>query len=446
MTIKKLLLFFLAFSFFWSLGAREASAITGALRWTYGPTNLECWGRHQTSTQFTVTPAMLDNAGHFKAKVSGYSIDAITLMYLDVTAQPSGCPWRYGEPASPPVGIQIFSVDSTNQNPSNFPTTLYDFGLLPVGSTHTISCYGVLHNNANGASGGCNFGPDPTCSLLAATPHITIGDSAKLNWTATAAFDGSINTIPVYNIPTANIDSGNMSVTPPLIPGTVTYTMTVNGAASTATCAADITIDPPSCTLSAESTVFSGESTILSWNIIGLKPATLAIIDNGIGNAAPPSGTKSTHPITSATTFTLAFTGTDNIRHSCSAAVGIGSAPAGGLVPCGRLSNNPDTVWNDTAPCNLCFGFQMLNNIITFILKVCTGVAVLIFIFAGLFYAFSANDPRGRKKASAIAQYALYGIAFIVFAWALVNIVMSAMGYISPLNQGWNMVDCSLPQ
>jgi len=114
---------------------------------------------------------------------------------------------------------------------------------------------------------------------------------------------------------------------------------------------------------------YAGGTTTLNWTIVGAAAAANATIDNSIGMVASPTGSVNTPSVSTATTFTLSFTGLDTLSHSCSAPVGIVAPPTGGLVPCGRLADNLATTdINESKPCTLCAMFYMLKNIINFVM------------------------------------------------------------------------------
>lgn len=117
----------------------------------------------------------------------------------------------------------------------------------------------------------------------------------------------------------------------------------------------------------------------------------------------------------------------------------------GGLVPCGRNENDPNTAWDDSAPCNLCFAFQMAKNILDYIFFLTVGLAIFIFVIAGLFYAFSMGNPGRIEKAKQAITLAIIGLAIIFIAWLIVNVVLAALGYTHPFGGSWNIIDCSLP-
>jgi len=101
----------------------------------------------------------------------------------------------------------------------------------------------------------------------------------------------------------------------------------------------------PSCSISATpNPITNGSSTVLSWTT---NNTTSASIDQGVGNAAVPSGTKTVSPTTS-TAYTMTVTGTGGTG-TCTANVTVGSAPAAptGLSASCPVPGNSGTVsWN----------------------------------------------------------------------------------------------------
>lgn len=117
----------------------------------------------------------------------------------------------------------------------------------------------------------------------------------------------------------------------------------------------------------------------------------------------------------------------------------------GGLIPCGRLDDNLATSWNETNPCNLCFGFLMLQNVVNWLAQIAVGIAVFILIIAGLFYVFSSGEPGKIEFAKSVISYALTGLALVFIAWLLTGVIIAALGYSHPFSGGsWNIVDCPI--
>ncbi len=130
---------------------------------------------------------------------------------------------------------------------------------------------------------------------------------------------------------------------------------------------------------------------------------------------------------------------------SCDPDTGLCSNPnvCGGLVPCGRLVDNPATTQiNETAPCDLCSLFYMIKSIINYAAQISFGLALLMFTIAGLLYATSAGDNRKATLAKNTIRYALIGLLFIFLAWLAIAVILQALGY---GNAGtWNQVNCVL--
>lgn len=113
-----------------------------------------------------------------------------------------------------------------------------------------------------------------------------------------------------------------------------------------------------------------------------------------------------------------------------------------GLVPCGKKINDPDTSWNECDPCNLCHFFFMGQLIVEFLVRL-SGVASLVAIsIGGLLYAFSAGNSGLIEKAKSIIKYTLIGFIIVFIAWAIVDSILYATGYIDPMGGEWYSIEC----
>ena len=62
----------------------------------------------------------------------------------------------------------------------------------------------------------------------------------------------------------------------------------------------------------------------------------------------------------------------------------------GGLVPCGRSCDDPDTLGNECEPCTLCHFFLMIERIIDFLLfRIVPALAALMMAIGGVMMLFS---------------------------------------------------------
>jgi len=198
----------------------------------------------------------------------------------------------------------------------------------------------------------------------------------------------------------------------------------------------------PSCTLTADPvSVFSGDTSVLTWTTSNATSATI----NGV--AVDPetiaSGSKSTPPITATTTFSMNVSGAIGSASCGPITITMLTPPLGGLVPCGRLADNPATGdIDESKPCSICAMFYMLKNAINFIITLAVGIGVFILVIAGLTYALSGGNPMRIEQAKAAVSSVIIGIALIYIAWLVIAVILQGMGY---ANMGtWNQVNCSL--
>lgn len=287
--------------------------------------------------------------------------------------------------------------------------------------------------------------PPPTCTLIA-TPSSIGGTitSSTLSW-STTNITFPLDTVAIsngadYNY-TATSASGSTTVAPT---STATYTMTINNGMS-ATCSATVTVVPLSCTISASPTgVFSGDTTNINWTVTSATGGT--ITDGAISTTltaaqiAAGSGSFTTSPITGPKTYSMTVSGIGTA--SCGPAIiGIITPPIGGLIPCGRLGDNPDTDdINEHEPCNLCAMFYMLKNVLNFVMTLAIGIGVFILVIAGLLYALSAGNPRNIELAKSAVTSMLIGLALVFIAWMVIAVILQGMGYANIAS--WNQVKC----
>ncbi len=130
---------------------------------------------------------------------------------------------------------------------------------------------------------------------------------------------------------------------------------------------------------------------------------------------------------------------------SCDPDTGQCSNPevCGGLVPCGRLVDNPATTdINEQAPCGVCSLFYMIKSLINYAAKLSFALAVFALVISGLLYSTSAGDSRRIDLAKNTAYYAVVGLLIIFLAWIVIAAILQAMG--SASMAAWNQVNCAL--
>lgn len=321
----------------------------------------------------------------------------------------------------------------------------FDFSTIPgalENGTHSFKCGGW--SPGTGSYQICTVAQPPACTSLTVSPSvIVIGESTTLSWVTVDA--GSISFDPAITGP-FNLPSGNISITPAAV-GSYTYTMTANGIISnlsgSATCP-PVTINvipppPPTCTLTADpNAIFSGstDSVTLTWTSQNAASAKLDSVDVNLNDS------KTISAVSPGASYNLAVSGPGG-NASCSAVIGTITPPTGGLVPCGRLIDDPATAEIDESkPCDICSMFYMLKKTLNFAMQVSLALAILVIIISGLLYAFSAGDAGLVGKAKNAIYYALIGLAIMFAAWVIIASILKGLGYADITK--WNQVDCEL--
>jgi len=115
---------------------------------------------------------------------------------------------------------------------------------------------------------------------------------------------------------------------------------------------------------------------------------------------------------------------------------------SGGLIPCGKDYNDPDTAWDECESCDLCSLILMAQLVIEFLLKISAVVAILAIAAGGFLYMFAAGSQGTIDKAKSIIKYVLIGFIIVFIAWALVDTILAMFGYIDPIGGEWYSINC----
>lgn len=112
---------------------------------------------------------------------------------------------------------------------------------------------------------------------------------------------------------------------------------------------------------------------------------------------------------------------------------------AQGLVPCGRSTDDPNTSYDETKPCQLCHIFVLFDNILKFIFfKIVPPLAILMIAIGGLYFLFSSGNPSTLAQGKAILKYTAIGLLIIYGAWVVVNLILTFPGLMKTDFGGWN--------
>lgn len=105
-------------------------------------------------------------------------------------------------------------------------------------------------------------------------------------------------------------------------------------------------------------------------------------------------------------------------------------SPGAGLVPCGRIAPNDTTPYDERESCQFKHIGFLLQNILDFVLwklSLIVLAALAVFVAASAYFSFGSPDTLTRIRA--MFRSYLYGVLYLVFAWAIVNITMAVFGF-----------------
>lgn len=117
----------------------------------------------------------------------------------------------------------------------------------------------------------------------------------------------------------------------------------------------------------------------------------------------------------------------------------------GGLVPCGRMYDNPDTVWNEQESCKICHAVPLIDSVIEYLLGIVALITVLSIVIGGVLYVSSAGDASRVTIAKTAVTKSLHGFIFVLTAWVIINVGMVIFGFDDPFGDGsWAKFNCDL--
>lgn len=125
----------------------------------------------------------------------------------------------------------------------------------------------------------------------------------------------------------------------------------------------------------------------------------------------------------------------------------------GGLVPCGRLCDDPDTPIFEDCPCRLCDFLILGDKIVKFALfRIAVPIAVLMVVIGGAMFLSAGGSPEKISSAKNLIKNVVFGMVIIFAAWIIVNTIFMLVGlahWTGPawagLEQAWWKIDCPVP-
>jgi hypothetical protein len=95
--------------------------------------------------------------------------------------------------------------------------------------------------------------------------------------------------------------------------------------------------------------------------------------------------------------------------------------------------------------CNLCHIFELLSNVLVFVLTCLVPIAATIMlVWGGFTFLAVGADPDKIKEARRIVGAAVIGLVIIFVAWAFLNTFLTSIGVAewTGLEEGWWDIQC----
>jgi hypothetical protein len=117
---------------------------------------------------------------------------------------------------------------------------------------------------------------------------------------------------------------------------------------------------------------------------------------------------------------------------------------AAGLVPCGRLQDDPSTPEDETRMCTTCDIFALASRIINFVLfTLVPAAAVLLYLVAGLIILLAGANPAWFATGKSIFKTTTWGVIIVFSAWMITNTVLKSLAGDSDVSNNWFRIECT---
>ena len=117
---------------------------------------------------------------------------------------------------------------------------------------------------------------------------------------------------------------------------------------------------------------------------------------------------------------------------------GTGGSVLGGLVPCGRVIDDPNTPWNERDKCEIKHLILLIKIIIDFLLwKVGIILLAILVALSGAIYYFSMGSIEAVSQVKLIWKAAGVGYGLLFFSWLIINLFLMLFGYNAGIFGPW---------
>jgi len=158
--------------------------------------------------------------------------------------------------------------------------------------------------------------------------------------------------------------------------------------------------------------------------------ADASALDNGVGVKATDSNTPPRQAVADITIVLASSSTTGGAK--------------GGLVPCGRLQDDPSTPENETRMCTTCDIFALASRVMNFILfTVVPAVAVLFYLLGGLMILLGGARPGLVVTGKNFFWNTTWGLVIIFGAWMITNTVLKSLVGDKDISKNWFRIECT---
>src|SRR3990167_3587757 len=110
-----------------------------------------------------------------------------------------------------------------------------------------------------------------------------------------------------------------------------------------------------------------------------------------------------------------------------------------GIVPCGTSYAS--------APCTVCHFYELLQNIINFLLLTSTSLVTLMAIYIGFLFLFSGGSQKNITDAKSKLWLLVWGLVWVLGSWLVLNTIINfftIIGKTSEFPLPWNQISCEV--
>ncbi|MBZ9578270.1 TrbC/VirB2 family protein [Patescibacteria group bacterium] len=118
----------------------------------------------------------------------------------------------------------------------------------------------------------------------------------------------------------------------------------------------------------------------------------------------------------------------------------------GGLVPCGRLVDDPGTALDESAPCTLCHILVLFKRVVDYVtVNIIFPLAVLMFVISGIMLLTATGDPEKIRGGKKLLKATVIGLVIVLAAWLIVNTIVVFLTPAGSPFQSWHTINCPVP-